>query len=300
MSTARPDLESLRCFEAAAVLLNFRAGAARVGLSPAAFSERIKRLEGLLEAQLFERTTRRVRLTPAGARLLEQARRTLQAADACRAVVRADAPPAHYELHVGTRFELGLSWLVPSLGALATARPERRIHVGFGTSDDLMARLVRGRLDAIITSVRLTRAGLDHARLHEEAYVLCASPLLTRAQPLEHPGDAGAHVLLDAHGDLPLFRYLLDGRPPEEVWAFHHVELLGTIAAIRHRALDGAGVAVLPRYFVEPDLRSGALVELLPGATLRTDFFRLIWRSGHSASTELQALAVELRGLPLR
>ena len=294
-----PDLESLRCFEAAAVHLNFRAGAAHVGLSPAAFSDRIKRLEAQLGARLFERTTRRVRLTAAGNRLLEQARRTLKAAAGCREVVTAGAQPARFELSVGTRYELGMSWLVPALGELAAARPERRIRLGFGTSADLMGRLLRGRLDAIITSARLTEAQLEYARLHEETYVLCAAPKLVDERPLARPEDARAHVLLDAHPDLPLFRYLLDARPPEEVWAFHHIELLGTIAAIRYRALEGAGVCVLPRYFVQPDLDGGALVDLLPNALPRTDFFRLIWRSGHSAVDELQSLAVELRERPL-
>lgn len=298
--SALPDLESLRCFEAAAVHLNFRAGAARVGLSPAAFSERIKRLEALLDAQLFERTTRRVRLTPAGTRLLERARRTLDAAAECRQAVRADAPPALFELTVGSRYELGMSWLVPALGGLAAARPERRIHLAFGTSSDLMARLVRGRLDAIITSVRLTEAQLTYAGLHEETYVFCATPALVAESPLGRPEQAGAHVLLDAQPDLPLFRYLLDARPAEEVWAFRHVELLGTIAAIRYRALEGAGVAVLPRYFVEGDLADGSLVELLPGGPLRGDYFRLIWREGHTAADELRSLAAELRDRPLR
>ncbi len=294
-----PDLESLRCFEAAAVHLNFRAAAAQVALSPSAFSDRIKRLEETLGACLFERTTRAVQLTPAGLRLLSRARETLRAAAACREAVGSGAP-VPFELRLGTRWELGLSWIVPALADLESARPERRIQLGFGDSRELMARLARGRLDAVVTSVRLTEAGLDHARLHEETYAFCGAPSLLAAQPLRRAEDAAEHALLDTLPDLPLFRYLLDARPAREVWAFSRVTLLGTIGAIRHRALEGAGVCVLPRYFVAADLEAGRLVEPLPDARLNSDYFRLLWPHGHPLSDAMLALADELRALPLR
>ena len=82
------DLESLRCFEAAAVRLSFRAAANQVGLSPAAFSERIRRLEDELGVSLFARTTRRVKLTPAGERLLPQARKALTETQRCSDMLR--------------------------------------------------------------------------------------------------------------------------------------------------------------------------------------------------------------------
>src|SRR3982751_1647329 len=110
-----PDLESLRCFDAAATHLSFRVAARAVALSPAAFGERIKRLEDQLAAPLFARTTRRVALTPAGHRLVAQARRVLDEANKCRRVALDDAAAVPFELTIGTRFELGLSWLVPAL-----------------------------------------------------------------------------------------------------------------------------------------------------------------------------------------
>jgi LysR family glycine cleavage system transcriptional activator len=64
--------------------------------------------------------------------------------------------------------------------------------------------------------------------------------------------------------------------------------------------LAGAGVAVLPRYFVADDLAAGRLVEPLAGQRLRSDRFRLIWREGHPAAAALRALADELAALPLR
>ena len=82
------DLDSLRCFEAAATTLNFRAAAIRVHLSPAAFSERLRRLEGDLGAKLFTRTTRKVELSTSGRRLLPLARDVLMSEERLRAAVQ--------------------------------------------------------------------------------------------------------------------------------------------------------------------------------------------------------------------
>ena len=294
-----PDLESLRCFEAAASHLNFRIAAKSVALSPAAFGDRIKRLEDQLAAPLFVRTTRRVALTAAGQHLLPQARRTLDEATRCTRVVH-DRGAIPFELTVGTRFELGLSWITPALQPLAAERPERTLHLVFGDSDDLLARVRTGRLDCAVTSARLTVAGLSYEVLHEEDYVFVGSVALLQRSPLARAEHAAAHVLLDAAADLPLFRYFLDARGRGETWTFSRVEYLGTIGAIRLRLLQRAGVAVLPRYFVAGDLAARKLVQIQPRVRLQRDAFRLVWRSGHAHEEALRQLAADLARRPLR
>jgi LysR family transcriptional regulator, glycine cleavage system transcriptional activator len=293
------DLESLRCFVHAAAQLSFRVAAKACALSPAAFGDRIKRLEHELGAALFERTTRKVTLTSAGERLLPQARRCLDEAERCRAVVRSDEN-APFELLLGTRFELGLSWVVPALAQLEKRHPERRLHLYFGDTPDLLPRVLRGELAGMITSARLTTPGLSFARLHEEEYVLVGSANLIKQRPFAVPADAAEHTLLDLHTDLPLFRYFLDARSAREVWQFGALQHLGAIAAVRARLLEGAGVAVLPLYFVRQDLEKKRLVRLMSKTKLPSDWFRLVWRTGHAREAELRQIASELCELPLR
>lgn len=295
-----PDLESLRCFEAAGAHLNFRIAARQVALSPPAFSDRIRRLEELLGEALFLRTTRHVELTPAGRALLPQARRVLEEAGRCAMAVKQGPERVPFSLRVGTRFELGLSWLTPALDALEALRPERSIQLHFGDSVDLLQRVQEGRLDCAITSARLTQSGFRYGVLHEEDYAFVASRKLMAKRPLRSPVDAASHVLLDLHPDLPLFRYFLDAAKPGQVWGFSRTEYLGTIAAVRQRVLLGAGVTVLPRYFIEKDLKAKRLVPLFPRVALPRDFFRLIWREGQAREPELQELAEALRRFPLR
>ena len=294
-----PDLESLRCFEAAATHLSFRVGARAIGLSPAAFGNRIKRLEDQLAAPLFARTTRRVELTPAGHHLLPQARLVLSEAARCARVVH-DRGAVPHELTLGTRFELGLSWLTPALEPLRTAHPERTLHLVFGDSEDLLARARDGLLDAAVTSARLTAGGFTYEALHDEDYAFVGSAKRLAHRGLTRPADAAHHTLLDIAPDLPLFRYFLDAGARREPWSFARAEYLGTIGAIRLRVLQGAGVAVLPLYFVQADLKARRLVRIRPRLPLQRDAFRLVWRANHPRSDLLRELAADLRRLPLR
>jgi DNA-binding transcriptional LysR family regulator len=202
------------------------------------------------------------------------------------------APPV--ELTVGTRFELGLSWLVPSLSILEKRRPTWRLHLYFGDTPDLLQRLRRAEVDCVVTSARLTQAGLEMARLYGERYVLVGQSKALARHPLGGPADARQHTLLDLHPDLPLFRYFLDSRPGDEAWRFARVQHLGTIAAVRARLLEGAGIAVLPAYFVYDDLRRKRLRVLLPRTRLPMDWFRLVWSQGTPHGEVLRELAAEL------
>src|SRR5881394_1029978 len=259
------DVESLRCFEAAAATLNFRQAARRVALSPAALSDRIRRLEAHLGERLFERTTRRVALTSAGLRLLPHARGLLEAHARCAAVARGDAAPPPFELRLGTRFELGMSWLVPALPALEAAVPARTLHISFGDTPDLLARMRQGLIDGVVTSARIADGAIEYRVLHPESYVFVAAAALLRRQPLRRVEDAAAHTLVDISPDLPLFRYFVDQVGGNADWRFLRVEYLGTIGAVRQRVLQERGVAVLPEYFVREDLARGRLRRLMTG-----------------------------------
>lgn len=291
------DPLDLRCFEAVAATASFSAAARRVHLSPTALSDRVKRLEAHLGARLFERTSRRVALTPEGARALPLARDVLARLDQLPHALHAPSAPTPYTLTIGTRWELGLSWLVPSLTPLAHACPERTIHLATGDGPALLAQLARGELDAVVGSMRLGAARLRSVVLHPEPYVLVTRPDVR----LRRVEDAARLTLLDVSPDRPLFRYLLDATPPSTPWGFAGELYLGGIAAIRARLLErGADtVAVLPRYFVADALRARRLVRRLPRFTPASDAFRLIWRADHPRGDALLALAEALRARPL-
>ena len=294
------DLESLRCFEIVAEVLNFRLAALRLAMSPAALSDRIRRLEDQLGERLFHRTTRKVALTACGERLLPQARQLLEGNARLCGLAKSQPAAPHLELLLGTRYELGLSWLIPGLSTLEQNVPERTLHLHFGEGLELLDRVNRGLLDGAITSSPIVGGALDYQVLHPEDYVLVGCAELLARHPVHGPEDVLQHTLLDLAPDLPLFRYFLDQVGGSIPWRFCRSEFLGTIGAVRLRLFQGKGLAVLPGYFIALDLQHGRLKRVMGKVAMRTDYFRLVWRRDHARAEALLRLGLELRELPLR
>lgn len=294
-----PDPDSLRCFLAALRAPTFRAAAREVALTPAALGQRIKLLEDRLGVILFSRTTRKVTPTEAALALGPLAERALAALVDCVRAARGEGERPRLELVVGTRDELGRSWLVPQLGPLRGALPWLRIHLYFGQGNDLLNRVRAAEIDCAITSTRFADPRLTALVLHEEEYVLVASAALARRTPLRRAEDAARHTLLDAGPDLPLFRYFRESEGAPDL-RFADVVRLGAIGPIKHEVLRGAGVAVLPAYFTAAERKAGRLVPLFPKVKLGSDWFRLVFRAADPRRAAFDALATELRRAPLR
>jgi DNA-binding transcriptional LysR family regulator len=95
------DTRLLRAFVTVAEELSFTRAAERLVLAQQALSSQVRQLETRLGAQLFERTTRRVSLTPAGERLLPHARAALAAVEAGVREVEAVRGAQRRRLRVG-------------------------------------------------------------------------------------------------------------------------------------------------------------------------------------------------------
>jgi LysR family glycine cleavage system transcriptional activator len=298
-ASALPPPDSLRCFVEAARLLSFRATGRAVGLTPAAVSQRIRQLEELLGVKLFHRTTRTVVLTEAGLSMLPFAERALEASALCLRAARGDLGAPSVELVLGTRHELGISWIVPLLPKIRAAHPGLTLHLYFGSGPDLLLRVRTLEIDCAVTSSRLTDPKLDAARLHEETYAFVGEKRLLTKKPLRRPEDARRHVLFDTTEALPLFHYWRDAPGGIDSMAFGSVIRLGTIAAIRELVVAGEGVAVLPEYYVKTDLAKKRLVRLFPRVTPLSDHFRLVYRGDDPRAAVYTALAATMRSEPL-
>ena len=296
-----PSMDNLRCFVAAAETLNFRAAARAVALTPAALGQRVRQLEDEVGQALFTRTTRTVALTAAGLAMLPEARRTLAAAETCLRAARGELGPSPSDLVLGTRHELGMSWLLPQLPRLAKQRPDLTLHLYVSYSADLLLRVRTREVDCAVLSARFSDPALDALTLHREDYVFVASKALLARSPLSKPEHAAAHTLLDVSAELPLFRYWREAAGPAgAALRFGRVLRMGTIAALEHLVLRGEGVAVLPEYLVQKRVASGALRVVFPKVKPAFDHFRLVFRADDPRRPDYEALARLLLEAPLR
>lgn len=146
----------MRYVVAVAETNSFTRAAERCLVVQSALSHQIARLERELGARLFDRTSRRVRLTPAGAAFLSAARQCLEAAERAAAEVAAAVGEVRGRLAVG---------LIPTVaavdvpGALRTFRrryPEVRVGLKVGASEDLADQVRDGGLDVAFLGLPTT------------------------------------------------------------------------------------------------------------------------------------------------
>jgi DNA-binding transcriptional LysR family regulator len=146
-----PELRHLRYFIAVAEELNFSRAATRLHMAQPPLSVAIRQLEQELGTDLFQRTTREVRLTEAGRAFLDGARRTLEEADrAVAAAKRADAG------ELG-QLSVGFSWsarfeTLPALGqAFSAQHPDVQLLTQEMWNADMHSALRSGAMDVAIS-----------------------------------------------------------------------------------------------------------------------------------------------------
>lgn len=185
-----PELRRLRYAVAVADELNFTRAAARLGVSQQVLSEQIRRLEDELGLQVFDRTTRQVRVTPHGHQILDEARAVVGAADALRDRARRLASAQAGVVRLGysrsTAFDTA-----PLVSAVTEARPELRVEVREVPSRQLPQAARDGDVD-----VALSRWADDTDQLFAHTLRRLRSGVILRA------GDALAGRAEVALGDL--------------------------------------------------------------------------------------------------
>lgn len=245
----RPTLRQLNYFVAVAELGAFGPAARRLHVTQPSLSKQISRLEDELGLTLFERTTRTVRLTPAGLGLLDQARRTLEAAREFKALAKSAAKAAGRNLKAGVLPSIGAYFMPRFLEALARTDPELRVSLIEGSSRDLLERLANAEIDFVVAS----RGAPDRfgvRPLFEETLWISGAPgdpLLADDAPLSLDALAG-RTLLALSADFHLTRIIqtLAAKAGATVSTAYQG---ASLDAVRQMASSGAGVAVLPSLY---------------------------------------------------
>ena len=243
---------------------SYTAAAARLGVSKAAVSQRIAELERAARVPLVQRTTRSVRLTEAGQRLVDETRASFEQIAQTFEQVRDLAGQPSGLLRVTAPVALARQQLMPLLTEFLRLHPQVRIEL------DMADRLRSLATEGFDLAIRHTERAPDtHVAwtLCDTASVLVATKAyLRRAGVPQSPADLQQHNCLHypRSQDTPVWSFTQD-QAPEPV----NVPVRGSLAAnnseaLREAALAGAGVALLPDFSAQDALRKGQLVPVLP------------------------------------
>ncbi|HVX33977.1 MAG TPA: LysR substrate-binding domain-containing protein [Solirubrobacterales bacterium] len=184
------ELRHLRYFVAVAEELHFRRAAERLHVAQPAVSEQVRKLEDELGVELLERAPRRVRLTEAGAAMLEESRRVLQLAERARDSARSARCNAAARLRVGYAATALPASVLRALRAVRASPCCTETTLRPGPSTELVQSVRDGSLDAAVVplpapgmGLRVTRLGDQHTVASLPAGHACAA---RPSVPLEH------------------------------------------------------------------------------------------------------------------
>lgn len=240
---------------------SFSAAARRLGLSKAAVSDQIARLEARLAARLLQRTTRRLTLTEAGQAFLESAQRILLEADRAEATIGALQSKPHGMLRVSAPMTFGSMHLAPIAARFLAVHPEMQLDL---VLNDRYVDLLDERFDLAIRIGQPEDSSLVGRHLSEARRYLVAAPAYLAAHGTPRRlADIAHHECLaysyERSGDAWRYR-TADG-------GFRLVPLGRRLRAnngqiILAGAIAGLGLATLPGFIVATAIRDGGLVRI--------------------------------------
>ena len=254
-------LTGIRVFCMVAELKSFVAAAHRLGMSPAMASKHVMHLERRLGTRLLNRTSRHLSLTETGALYFEQSGPLLDGlADAEAAVIKAAIMPA------GTLKITAPVWFAnPSFVSLLAdyrARyPDVRLDI------DLSGRIVNMVEEGVDLALRMARVpdeALIARPISAVEFFLVGSPAYLRASGRpKRIGDLLNHAML-LYSLLPSTELSFVGPHGPEPVKMSPVLQSSNESLLHLAALQGMGLAFLPKWLIAHDLQAELLERLLP------------------------------------
>lgn len=249
-------------------LRSFSRTAEALNATQPAISNRINKLEELLNVQLYDRSTREFNLTPAGRRILRHAEEIVTLSAELQEIAASETL-WDGQIRIGAVELVTISWLSDFTTALAQKFPKTSFHISTGTTQEIFRTLADGKIDIAfilgpvnepgVSSFPLFSAKLawladaDAFDVNTEIDIIALSrlPLL-----LPRQGSSAYDMIIE------YFRtYGIQDVPSRDrKLILDCVYSFGTAA---HLVRSGAGVSALPPFFFKDEIRAGQ-VGILP------------------------------------
>jgi LysR family glycine cleavage system transcriptional activator len=254
MARRLPPLNALRAFEAACRHASFTRAAEELFVSQGAVSRQVAALESWLKVQLFVRGARGIELTPKGGVVFRSIRSARDQIEYGARQLQQKPDDKTLRLKVPPTF--AIRWLVPRLARFHAFKPDIDVQI---TTSHQRVDFNRDDVDACIHSGTHPPPDAHCRRLFGERLLPVCSPRLLDRAALRMPESLERHVLvcsLHRPRDWPAW---LDAAGVRHVDGNNGIKVENSALAYQ-AAIDGLGVVIAQRSFVEDDLKTGRLV----------------------------------------
>jgi len=254
-------LTQIRAFVRVAERASFSAVARDLQVTQSAVSRAISALERNLGARLVSRSTRSVSLTEAGRRYYERCRQIISDLDEADAAVGDLNSGAMGTLNVAAPVPFGLMFISPRVVRFKQLNPTLAINLDL---NDQPLNLVEQNIDVAIRLGHLNSPGLVARRLGNSPFVAIASPeyLLLRGAP-DTPEELIAHNCLVYSNQAKPLEWIFGNSAGSRSVVVASNYRSNNLLALRDAAIAGAGIARLPLWMVDSEIKSGVLRPVL-------------------------------------
>jgi DNA-binding transcriptional LysR family regulator len=298
MSTALDpfQLNTIAMFCKAAELGNFTSAAEAMGVTPAAVSRSIGRLEKRLNVKLFARTTRRVKLTDDGRAYFEQCEQALAQLQEAERMVTGNQSSPSGRLRVSVPTTYGHHRILPMLPKFMKKFPLIDLDVSISNRN---IDFVEEGFDVAVRMGVLDDSRLIAHKLEDAALCVFASPAyLKRAPRLRTLADLNLHeciqFIMPSSGRPIAWSFFEDkGETDLVVKSRIHIQddVLGGVTL----AKAGGGVFQSYRFIVARELASGELVEVLSAHAGRSRPFNILYPQNRHLSSRVRVFVDFIR-----
>lgn len=287
------SLSEVEAFLAVAELNSFGKAAQELGIAQSTVSRRITNLETRLGHPLVLRTTRKVALTDAGVTYAADLRDVVSRLETADNRLQSGLQSVEGVLRVTMPTAFGRAFVLPRIAQLTEHYPRLRFEVDLS---DRYVDLLDGEFDVAIRLASPAQSGVRYETIHTFSPALCASPDYLQAHgPVQGLADLAEHAWLAQRVYAPTLSYPVRWRGHQTQLQINPRISVSDSTSLRTLALLGAGLAVLPRYLVDEALRSGQLVEVLPGLEFAEYEVFAAYLRHRAASAKVRVLLQALR-----
>ena len=255
------SFDMLRLLDRVAALRNLTSAARELGMAPSTATRKLAALEANLSVRLFQRTTRNMKLSEAGAVALAWARETLGAAEVTADDLASIVGAPTGRIRLAANHYAVSTYLPALLAKFGRAHPAVSISL---TATDALVDLVEERYDAALHAGRIPDSRMVGIQIASFKRRLCASPEYL-----------GAHGQPADVADLIHHRCLVHGSNERGNWFFRKGDALvgqqvpATVETDNYLVLNrmtllGAGIGRLSEDVMAPEFAAGKLVHVLP------------------------------------
>ncbi|WP_256462153.1 LysR family transcriptional regulator [Orrella daihaiensis] len=288
------ELRHLRYFVVLADELHFGRAAKRLNISQPPLTVNIKQLEASLGVMLFERSSRGVKLTPAGEAFRKSALQVLAQVSVASSQAREVAAGVTSRVRIGFVGSMLFRGLPERLARFQRLSPQVQVELTEINSAQQLDALLKGAIDLGFVHTDRIAGELHHALYMSEPFVLCL--------PEGHKANAVEGISPDLLKGMPFVLFSRGASPDYYERVITLCASLGWNPLVRHEVRhwlsvvalvrQGMGAALVPRALIDSGV-TGVVFKALPDAPIRSDVY-MVWRDKELPEGLLECLLVQV------